>query len=361
MSETQHTHREPSLLVVAASFVVIIFGLNQAQSVASILLMSIFLALIGTPPVLWMERHRIPSFVAVMLVMFSMIGLLLIIGTVVAESLSSFSDAWPVYQKSLEQGILSLKPVLAGKHIIVSNKVLLGYFNPGPVMEIAVGVLTGVGLALSNILLVFLTVTFILLEASNFPVKLRAVLGDPKQEFAQFTKFVNDIERYMIIKTLVSFTTGVLVTAWLYALGVESPVLWGFLAFLLNYVPSVGSSIAAIPPVLLAFVQYGPGSALLVTAGYMAINFILDNIIETKLMGTRLGLSTLVVFLSLMFWGSVLGPIGMVLCIPFTMTIKFACENTAGAEWIAVLLGSEDAVPVHAPRRKHRSSGTAAP
>jgi predicted PurR-regulated permease PerM len=358
MSESPHTHRGTSLFITAASFVVIIFGLNQAQSVASIFLMSIFLALIGTPPVLWLERHRVPSFVAVMIVMISMVSLLVVIGTVVGESLNTFSNSWPVYQKSLEKGILSLKPILAGKHIIVSSKVLLGYFNPGPVMDIAVGLLGSIGLALSNILLVFLTVMFILLEASNFPVKLRAVLGNPNQDFPQFTKFVNDIERYMVIKTLVSFATGALVTIWLYALGVDSPILWGFLAFLLNYVPSVGSSIAAIPPVLLAFVQYGLGSALLVTAGYMSINFILDNIIETKLMGKRLGLSTLVVFLSLMFWGSVLGPIGMVLCIPFTMTIKFACENTEGAEWIAVLLGSEDTVPVHPPKTAGHSTLT---
>lgn len=340
------------MVLIIAALVVIIYGLNQAQSVASIFLMSVFLALIGTPPVLWLERKKVPSFIAVLLVLFSMVVVLAVIGTVVAESLTGFSDAWPAYQKKLQEGILSLKPLLAQNHIIVSNKVLLGYFNPGPVMDIAIGVLTGIGLALSNILLVFLTVMFILLEASSFPVKLRSILGDPLQDFQQFTRFVNDIERYMVIKTLISLATGVLVAVWLYILNVQSPILWGFLAFLLNFVPSVGSSIAAIPPVLLAFVQYGLGTALLVTGGYMAVNFILDNIIETRLMGVRLGLSTLVVFLSLMFWGSVLGPIGMVLCIPFTMTLKFACENSEGLQWIAVLLGPEDAPPVrHTPAK----------
>ncbi|MFA6467609.1 MAG: AI-2E family transporter [Bacteroidota bacterium] len=352
MLRTSTTHRGLPVLVTAAALVVIIYGLNQAQSVASIFLMSVFLALIGTPPVLWMEKKRVPSFLAVMIVMFTMVAMLLVIGTVVGESLSSFSDAWPTYQKKLQEGILSLKPILAEKHIIVTNKVLLGYFNPGPVMDIAVGLLAGVGVALSNILLVFLTVTFILLEASNFPVKLRAVLGNPNQDFPQFTKFVNDIERYMVIKTIVSLATGGLIGVWLYALGIESPILWAFLAFLLNYVPSVGSSIAAIPPVLLAFVQFGFGSAMMVVGGYMAVNFILDNIIETKLMGRKLGLSTLVVFLSLLFWGSVLGPIGMVLCIPFTMTLKFACENNEETRWIAVFLSSEDDHPVAAKNGK---------
>jgi predicted PurR-regulated permease PerM len=356
MDKTHSTQRGTSLIVIVASLVIIIYGLNQAQSVASVFLMSVFLALIGTPPVLWMEKMRIPSFIAVMIVMFSIIALLLVIATVVGESLSEFSDAWPVYQKKLQEGILSLKPILAGKHIIVSNKALLEYVNPGPLMDIAVGLLAGIGMALSNILLVLLTVTFILLEASSFPYKLRAVLGNPNQDFPQFTKFINDIERYMVIKTLVSLATGILVGIWLYALGIDSPILWAFFAFLLNYIPSIGSSIAAVPPVLLAFAQYGFGSAMLVVAGYMAVNFILDNIIETKLMGRRLGLSTLVVFLSLMFWGSVLGPIGMVLCIPFTMTLKFACENNDETKWIAVFLASEDDHPVKVKHEKKKPS-----
>jgi predicted PurR-regulated permease PerM len=184
-------------------------------------------------------------------------------------------------------------------------------------------------------------VIFILLEASSFPIKLRAVLGNPNQDFSQFTRFVGDIERYIVIKTLISLATGILIGIWLFILGVDFPILWGFLAFLLNFVPNVGSTVAAIPAVLLALIQLGIGSAVLATAGYMAVNFILDNVIETKLMGQKLGLSTLVVFLSLIFWGSILGPVGMVLCIPLTMTLKFACENNKGTQWIAVLLGSE--------------------
>jgi AI-2 transport protein TqsA len=199
------------------------------------------------------------------------------------------------------------------------------------------------GSALSNIVLILLTVVFILIEASSFPVKLRAVLGHPEQVFPQFTRFVVDIERYMVIKTLISLATGLLMGIWLFILGVDFPILWGFLAFLLNYVPSVGSTIAAIPAVLLALIQLGIGSAGMATAGYMVVNFILDGVISTRLMGQRLGLSTLVVFLSLIFWGSLLGPVGMVLCIPLTMTLKFACENNTGTQWIAVLLGPEAA------------------
>ena len=341
MTDQSASHRGTRFLIIAAAFVIIIWGINQAQWFVTLFFFSVFLALIGTPPVLWLERKRVPSFLAVIIVMAGMMSLLLIVGGVVGASLASFSDALPFYQKRLQEEVLALKPLLTSKHIAVTDKVLLEYINPGPVMGLVVRLVAGMGSALSNIVLVLLTVTFILLEASSFPIKLRAVLGNPHQAFPQFTKFVVDIERFMVIKTLMSLLTGILVGIWLSILGVDFPILWGFLAFLLNYVPNVGSAVAAIPAVLLALIQLGIGSAVLAIAGYLAINFILDNVIETRLMGRRLGLSTLVVFLSLMFWGSLLGPVGMVLCIPLTMTLKFACENNKGTEWIAGLLGSE--------------------
>jgi predicted PurR-regulated permease PerM len=186
-----------------------------------------------------------------------------------------------------------------------------------------------------------LTVTFILLEVSSFPMKLRTILNDPKAAFPQFGKFVEDINRYMVIKTGVSVATGILTSIWLTVLGVDFPILWGFLAFLLNYVPNIGVIIAALPAVLLAFIQYGTGIALLTALGYLVVNFVIGTVVEPKLVGKGVGLSTLVVFLSLIFWGNLLGLIGMVLCIPLTMTIKFALENNEGTQWVAVLLGPE--------------------
>jgi predicted PurR-regulated permease PerM len=197
------------------------------------------------------------------------------------------------------------------------------------------------GSALSNINLILLTVTFILLEASSFPHKLRSVLGDPQRVFPQFTKFVDDIRRYMIIKTIISLIAGITIGLWLFILGVDFPVLWGFVAFLLHFVPNVGIIIAAIPAVLLALIQLGLGPAVLAASGYLVVGFTLGNMVEPRLMGRKLGLSTLVVFLSIIFWGSLLGLIGVVLCIPFTMTMKFAFESNKSTRWIAVLLGSE--------------------
>jgi predicted PurR-regulated permease PerM len=341
MIEQSNSHRGTRLLVIAAALVIIIYGINQAQSVVSLFLLSIFLALIGTPPVLWLERKRVPSVIAVMTVMAGMITLLLIVSGVVGASLSTFSDALPSYQKLLHQQVLSLKALLASKNIVITDKVLLDYLNPSAVMSLTSGLLSGVGAALSNILLILLTVTFILLESSSFPVKLRSVLGDPQRAFPQVTKFVDDIRRYMLIKTIISLMAGVIVGFWMFILGVDFPVLWGFLAFLLHYIPNLGPIMAAVPAVLLALIQLGVGSATLAAAGYLVVGFTLGNVVEPRLMGRKLGLSTLVVFLSLIFWGGLLGPIGVILCIPLTMSLKFGCESSENTRWVVVFLGSE--------------------
>jgi predicted PurR-regulated permease PerM len=143
----------------------------------------------------------------------------------------------------------------------------------------------------------------------------------------------------MGIKTWTSMLTGVLVSLWLWLLGVDHAQLWGVMAFLLNYVPNIGSFIAAVPAVLLALVQLGPGSALLAALGYLVVNIIIGNVIEPRFMGKGLGLSTLVVFLSLVFWGWVLGPVGMLLSVPLTITVKLALDSKPETRWLGVLLG----------------------
>jgi AI-2 transport protein TqsA len=352
LNEQSNYQRGIHFLVMAAALVIIIGGINQAQSVLVPFLVAVFLAMLGTPSVLWLERKRIPSVVAVLIVVIGMVTILLIIGGLVGTSLNNFINVLPSYQQRIQEQFSELKAILAKKGIRITDKMVLEYINPDALMRLLIGMLGGLGSALSNIILILLTVTFILLEASSFPTKLRAVLGDPMQAFPQFTRFVDDVKRYMIIKTGISLIAGMLIGIWLSILGVDSPVLWGFLAFLLHYVPNVGFIIAAIPAVILTFVQLGIGSAVLTAAGYLAVSIILGNVVEPRLMGRRLGLSTLVVFLSLIFWGSLLGLIGVVLCIPFTMTLKFACENNKNTRWIAVLLGPETPVDSIPPMSK---------
>lgn len=341
MSAQGNEQRGVRILLIMAALVVIIWGIYQAQSVLVPFLVSVFLAVMGISPLLWLEQKRVPSVIAVLLVVGGIISILLIIGTLVGTSINSFSNALPFYEARIHEQFFALKELLMSKAIESPDKLVLKYVNPGAVMSLTASLLSGLGSVLSNIVLILLTVTFILLEASSFPVKLRAVLGVPQAVFPQLSRFVDTMKRYMVIQTVISLAVGILIGIWLAILGVNFPVLWGLLAFLLNYIPNLGSIIAAIPAVLLALIQLGIGRAALVTAGYIVIYFTLGNIVQPRLMGRGLGLSTLVVFLSLIFWGSLLGLVGMVLSIPITMTFKIAFESHASTRWIAVLLGPE--------------------
>ena len=184
MSEQSNSQRGIRFLIIVAALVIIIAGINQAQSVLVSILVAVFLAMLGTPPVIWFERRRIPTVIAVLIVVTGMIAVLLIVGGLVATSLNNFVDALPTYHQRIQEEVSAFRALLATKGVRVTDKVLLEYVNPDVVMKLTLGHdWRGLGSALSNIILILLTVTFILLEASSFPFKLRAVLGDPLQAF----------------------------------------------------------------------------------------------------------------------------------------------------------------------------------
>jgi predicted PurR-regulated permease PerM len=207
-------------------------------------------------------------------------------------------------------------------------------------MNLAGGIFSALSSVLTNGFLILLTVVFILLEVADFPKKLRAVLKNPERSLSTIEKFSQSAKRYLVIKTLISAATGLVIWLWLLILGVDYPVLWGTLSFLLNYVPNIGAIIAALPVVLLALVQLGVGSALLTVLGFVVVHIVLGNIIEPKLTGKGMSLSTLVVFLSMVFWGWVLGPIGMILSVPMTSLVKIALESYEDTRGLAIMLGS---------------------
>lgn len=332
-------------ILIAAALVIIAAGIKAAEAVMVPFLLAGFLAIIAAPPMFWLEKRRIPQWLAIILVMLGIVLLLVSVGALVAQSANAFSGKLPFYQERLNT--LSNSTLLLGTSygLEMPKDFLREYLNVGMALDVAGNTLQGLSNALSNGLLILFTVIFILAEASSFPRKLRGVLKTPEQSMPYFSQFADNVNRYIAIKTSVSAATGILVYFFLLFTGVDFPLLWGLLAFLLNYVPNIGSIIAAVPAVLLALVQLGVGPALLVTAGYVVINLIMGNVIEPRYMGKGLGLSTLIVFLSLVFWGWMLGPVGMLLSVPLTITAKIALEANPGTEWLAHLLGPSDEPP----------------
>jgi predicted PurR-regulated permease PerM len=220
-------------------------------------------------------------------------------------------------------------------------------FNPQILLRHAGTVASTLGDVLVTTFIVVLVAIFILLEASALPEKMRGVHGLSSDTWSRLSQIVADVRRYMFLKTIMSLLTGALVALWLLALGVDFPIVLGVLAFALNYIPTIGSIVAAVPGILLAFVEFGLGTGAMVSVGYVVINVGVSNGIEPRYLGHGLGLSPLVVIISVLFWGWVLGPMGMLLSVPLTMSVKIALESDEGTKWLALLMSG----------RQHRRIG----
>jgi len=330
-------------MLIVTGLVVMIAGMRAIDSLLVPFLLSVFGAVICAPGMFWLMRRGVPKTLAVLLVILGLVILLLMFSALVGSSIDNFYQAMPSYQDRLQEEARGVVGWLQQQGIDIGEKALREYVDPGAAMRMATRMLSALGSVLTNSFLIIITMVFILLEVSTFRIKLTLAFGDVARTMKQFERFVEGVKRYMLIKALVSFGTGLCVTFWLMVLGVDFPVLWGVLAFVLNFVPNIGSIIAAVPAVLVAYLQLGALTALLAAAGYLLVNLVAGNVIEPKFLGRGLGLSTLVVFLSLVFWGWVFGPIGMVLSVPLTMTVKLALEGNEAARWLAVMLGPEPA------------------
>jgi AI-2 transport protein TqsA len=327
------------VLITGASLCVVIAGLRAAGPIVVPVLFSAFLSVLAIPPVNWLQSKRMPDWLAVTIVFVGVIGTFVLVSMLIGNSIASFSENLPEYEARLVEMTSGWFLWLEGQGIEVSTDSLIAQIDAGQAADLAGSLVSGIGSLLSDTLFVLLTTAFIMAEAAGLPRKLQAAFGD-QGDVERFRGITSDIQEYLSIKTNISLVTGLLAGVLCWAVGIDYPVLWGVITFLLNYIPNLGSIIAAIPPILLGFVQYGWERSIVVLIGYLVINTIMGNIIEPRITGRRLGLSSLVVFLSLVFWGWVWGPLGMFLSVPLTMLVKILLENSDDLKWAAVLLGS---------------------
>ena len=344
-SKGTQTSRAQTILVSLACIVIIIAGMRAAESIIIPFLLSIFIATISNPLVLFLQKKHLPKSFSVFFVFLIMVGFGFGITTLLSNSLNEFSSNFPKYQILLKIYAENFFSFLEQNGIAVSGKIILEQLDPSAVMSLTSGILSGLGNVLTKTLLIILMVVFMLMESKIFKQKLKIIFGGTVEKKDQLKSFSNTVKRYMLIKTAISLTTGALATLWLIILDINYPFLWGFLTFLLNYIPTIGSNIAAVPPMLMALIQFDLITLVFVTLGYLVINSLLGSFLEPRILGKGLGLSTLVVFLSLLFWGWLFGPIGMILCIPITTIIKIAFANTENTRGVSTLLEASSGAP----------------
>lgn len=326
-----------------------------ASSFIGILLLALFISIICAQPMAWLANKKVPHGLSIFIVLMGMNVILITIGQVIGRSISSFTKDAPRYSEHLNQLSNNALQFLNDQGMDISTDHLKGMFDMGKVMSTTAGMLGDFGGIMGNTLIIMFIVLFLLMELNSFAIKTIAIVDAPNKSLKYLSRIGQSIRHYLWIKTIISLFTGFLIWIGLTIIGVEYAVLWAMIAFFLNFIPNIGSFLAMFPAVLFAMVQLGIGSAVWTLGVFLSTNLIMGSLVEPRVMGKGMGLSTLVVFISLIFWGFVFGSVGMFLSVPLTMTVKVILEQNEKTKWIAVLLGTSHEAQVAIERRKYSS------
>lgn len=322
-----------------AALVIIITWLKAISSIITPFLLAAFLTIICIPPLTWMQRKGIPGWVAFIL-LFSSVGFsFFLLFLAIKGTSESLVLKAPLYQDRLAQQLLMFKALAIEKGIPAE-------FIPETLPLPTVSTLTGlarnvagaIGQFTAYVFFVLLVFMFLLLEERSIISKFEAAFPNNKRIRVRARSFLRSINRYLAIKTTASFFTGLITGVGMAFIGVDFFILWGVLTGLLNFIPTIGSIVAAIPPVLIAFLGLGLPEGLATLALYVVVNAVIGSFIEPRFMGQTLGLSPVIVLVSLVLWGWVFGPVGMLLSILLTMIVKLALESSPQTRWLGILL-----------------------
>ncbi len=329
--------------VVMASVIIVLAGIKSASEIIVPFLLSLFLAIILLPSYNYFNKKGLPDIISLSIVIGLFILVISLVVKLIGSSMSDFNSNIDFYSEQLNVYYNSFTMLASKIGIEISVEDLSGMINSKQIMSFATGIMQSMGSMFTNGFVVLFTVIFMLLESNHFKSKIE-LFSDNSESISHVQQITAQIKEYMVLKAVISIFTGLIVWIALAIVGTDYAFLWAVVAFLFNFIPNIGSIIAAVPAVLLTLVQFGFVSAMIVSGVYVAINIIIGSIIEPKVMGKGLGLSTLVVFLSLLFWGWLLGIVGMLLSIPLTIMIKIILDDDENTKWISILLGTgEDA------------------
>lgn len=344
------------ILLIAAAVVVVVAGAKAAAGLLVLLLLAVFMAVITTPIFVALRRWRVGTGTSLLIMIFGLFVIGFASVLVVSESLADLAGKFPEIQSQIKAEVQRAVGWLSSKGVEITEGQVNEWFRPDAALSWAGNTVTAAGGLVGEFFVVFLIVVFIWLEAALLPAKVERMVAP--STWRQLTRAVDDVRRYVALKSVMSLLTGLLAGCWCWVMGIDYALVWGIAAMVLNFVPTVGSVMAALPPVLLALVLGGAGEAVVMAIGYVVLNVGVSNGLEPRFMGRGLGLSPLVVVLSMIIWGWVLGPVGMLLSVPLTTVVKIALEADADTRWIAVLLGGD--VPEERVTMRTRRAAAAA-
>jgi AI-2 transport protein TqsA len=327
-------------LFALGALVVVIAGLREAADILVPVAFAAFITVLLQPAVRRLRRWGLPVAIAIPLVVLALLALLALVASFVGASFNAFAAAVPRYQRRVFEMAALLTQWLGHHRIRIDFTQLLASLDASAVLPWVGGALTQVASTLSYVIFVLLMAVFLLFDTVDLPARLRMAFNRPESELEQVRLVASEINHYIVLKTYLCLATGTATLIILQLLHVDFAPLWALLAVMLGYVPNIGPIAASAPPVLLGLLQAGPGHMAIVLGSLATLHTIIGNVIEPQLLGRRLGLSSFVVFVSLIVWGWVWGAGGMLLSVPLTMTVKIMLENSREWRWLAILMGS---------------------
>ena len=329
-----------SPVVNIAALIIIFAGVIYSKSIITPFLLALFISIICAQPISWLEKKRMPRWLALISIILGIFVIFSGFAYLIGNTLSSFSVNLSKYESTLTSISNAFIQYLNEKGLNIHQDKISALVQPAKILELTASTVNKLFNMVGDTFLIFLTIFFILMEFDSFFVKAKAIMIESDNSISYLSAILQNIRNYLIIKSLLCLLVGILIYFALLIIGVDYPLLWALIAGLMNFIPNIGSIISMIPTVLFALGQLGLGGALWTFSLSILIHIVIGYFIEPRIMGKGLGLSILVVFLSLLFWGFILGIGGMFLSVPITITIKIIMEQNEKTKWLAILLGT---------------------
>lgn len=331
-------------LIGGASIVIIIAGLKASSGIVGPILFAFTVTLLIVPILQWLKKKGLPSWLAITVLSGSLFLFFWLFGLLVFNSVQLLIDKLPIYQLQIERQITPLsesadslsKQWGVDTNVLLPKEVQSGSTIAGTIVSF----LRGIVESSTNVGFFLFTVLLMLIASDNVIKKSRKYFRDHKHFSEEFADWSGNIQQQYKIQTMSNLISAVLVTTLLAVMRIDFALLWGILAFMLAYIPNIGIIISSIPPIILAFIQYGPIGALIVAGCIIALNIVMDNIVTPRFMGKGLEIPASVVFLSFIFWSYVFGLLGAFLALPITLAIRALLLSRPKMKYFGELLSN---------------------
>lgn len=340
-SESRGLSRLTRLLLAAASLVAVLAGMRAASTIIAPVMVALLITIAWTPGSTWLQQRGWNPIVAALTGIVLGVTVLALVGGLVWVSLIQLQDKLPTYQVRLEALQVQFRAMMGNLPFDSSRMLSSAEMSPSALVGYALTAIKKLSATAGKLVVLMVLMAFMMIEGVRYPEKLNNAFAAFPDAHARFSRFGAVLRSYVTVNSIFGLIAAVINTALLLAMGVDFAILWGVLSFLLSFVPNIGFAVALVPPALLALIEFGFGRALGVVGGYVLINFLVDNVVKPRFVAESVDLSPIVVVLSLLFWGWLLGPMGALVAVPLSIAAKFLFESFEESRWVARLMSDK--------------------